>query len=56
MIATANLTEGAAHGDSAALALQKDNLSRAIDAGVVIAIASDRSDAASLVEFDYLRE
>ena len=59
VVATANLAEGAARGNAAKLArvqaLQKDNLSRLIDAGVVIAIGSDRYDATSLVEFDYLR-
>ena len=60
VVATANLAEFSARGDAEALArvqaLQKDNLSRLIDAGVVIAIGSDRYDATSLVEFDYLRE
>lgn len=59
VIATANLAEFSARGDAARLArvqaLQKDNLSRLIKAGVVIAIGSDRFDATSLVEFDYLR-
>ncbi len=59
VVATANLAEGAARGDAGKLArvqaLQKDNLSRLIDAGVGIAIGSDRFDATSLVEFDYLR-
>lgn len=59
VVATANLAEFSARGDAAALAraqaLQKDNLTRLIDAGVVIAIGSDRYDATSLVEYDYLR-
>lgn len=58
VIATANAAQPAARGDTARLArvqaLQKDNLSRLIEAGVPIALGSDRFDATVGVEIDYL--
>ncbi len=58
VIATANAAQPAARGDATTLArvqaLQKDNLSRLIAAGVPIGLGSDRFDATVGTEIDYL--